>query len=136
MYTATTTKKDFRAGIFQITVDFTDGTETITEAFNITSEDDMNRRIEARLASLNELATLKESLVLGAWVKPVEIEPTTEVLAPTPEELKQREIDLKEVELIATLERTKREMEITELAGTNPALATKKAEFDALVNTK
>jgi len=74
MFTATTTKKDFRGGIFQVTVDFTDGTETITEAFNITSGEDLDRRIEDRLATLNRLEALKTSLVLGAWTKPVKEE--------------------------------------------------------------
>lgn len=73
MFTATTTKKDFRQGVFQVTVDFTDGTETITEAFNVTSEDDLNRKIESKLSTLNGLKTLATDLVLGEWEKPTEI---------------------------------------------------------------
>jgi hypothetical protein len=78
MFTATTTKKDFRGGIFQVTVDFTDGTEVITEAFNITSGDDLDRRIEDRLNTLNRLLDLKASLTLGAWTKPVKEEPVAD----------------------------------------------------------
>jgi len=78
MFTATTTKKDFRGGIFQVTVDFTDGTEVITEAFNITSGDDLDRRIEDRLNTLNRLLELKASLALGAWTKPVKEEPAVD----------------------------------------------------------
>jgi hypothetical protein len=78
MFTATTTKKDFRGGIFQVTVDFTDGTEVITEAFNITSGDDLDRRIEDRLNTLNRLLDLKTSLILGAWTKPVKEEPVAD----------------------------------------------------------
>jgi hypothetical protein len=69
MFTATTTKKDFRAGVFQVTVEFTNGEETIVEAFNINSEEDMNNKIGARLDTLNRLLELENTLVLGAWTK-------------------------------------------------------------------
>ena len=61
-----------------MTVDFTDGTEVITEAFNITSGDDLDRRIEDRLNTLNRLLDLKTSLILGAWTKPVKEEPVAD----------------------------------------------------------
>lgn len=80
MFTATTTKKDFRGGIFQVTVNFIDGNETITEAFNVISENDLNNRIENRLNTLNELQTLATDLVLGTWAKKP-VEPTKEPTA-------------------------------------------------------
>lgn len=74
MFTATTTKKDFRSGILQITVSFSDGDEIITEAFNVNSEDELNNRIENRLNALNKLAEFATSLTLGEWTKPVKEE--------------------------------------------------------------
>lgn len=88
MFTATTTKKDFRGGIFQVTTDFTDGTEVITEAFNVTSENDLNNKIESRLNTLNQLKVLAADLVLGDWTK----KPTEPVIEPTPLELAERRL--------------------------------------------
>jgi hypothetical protein len=87
MFTATTTKKDFRAGVFQVTVEFTNGEETIVEAFNINSEDDMNNKIGTRLDTLNRLLELKNTLVLGAWTKK-----EVPVVQATPLELAERTI--------------------------------------------
>jgi hypothetical protein len=100
MYTATKTKKDFRGGIFQVTVDFVNGEETITEAFNISSEDDLNRKIENRLATLNELLALSTKLTLGVWEKPVkEVVVPPEPEPPTAEELKAQAISAKKQEV-------------------------------------
>ncbi len=70
MFTATTTKKDFRNGVFQVSVEYKNGTDVFTEAYNINSEDDLNNRIENRLNTLNNLLSLEGSMVLGKWTKP------------------------------------------------------------------
>jgi hypothetical protein len=74
MFTATTTKKDFRSGVFQVTVEYQNGSDTFTEAYNINSEEDLNNRIENKLNTLNNLLALESSLVIGAWTKPVKEE--------------------------------------------------------------
>jgi len=137
MFTATTTKKDFREGVFQVSVSFTDGTETITEAFNIYSKEDLDRRIEDRLNALNRLLDLKTSLVLGVWTKPVKpTEPKIEPIPLTIEQLKEQEINTKEIELTTELERAKREQEINLLATTDAVFAQKLAEYEALKTQK
>jgi hypothetical protein len=87
MFTAKTTKKDFRDGVFQVTVEYKNGADTFTEAYNISSADDLDNRIGNRLDTLNRLLELEDELSIGAWVKPQK--PTHE---PTPLELAEQKI--------------------------------------------
>lgn len=73
MFTANITKKDFRLGTLQIVVEFSNGVpqETISQAFNITSQEDLDSKIETKIAELNALAALASAVKTGAWVKVV-----------------------------------------------------------------
>lgn len=74
MFTATITKKDFRSGVFQVSVEYKNSTDVFTEAYNINSEEDLNNRIENKLNTLNNLLTLESSLAIGTWTKPIKEE--------------------------------------------------------------
>jgi hypothetical protein len=106
MFTANITNKNFKSGVLQITVDFSNGSEIIKEAFNIVSEDDLNQRIEARLKQLNNLATLASTLTTGAWVAPTKPEP----LAPTQLQLAEQTLrELKDKINLGVLKETDQE---------------------------
>lgn len=78
MFTATLTAKSFKDGNFQVAVEYTDGTNTFTQAYNVNSENDLHRIIEERIKSLEELKALEAALALGPWVKPIKTEPEIE----------------------------------------------------------
>lgn len=80
MFTAKPIKKDYREGVLQITVEFTDGIETVTQAFNVNSEQDYNNKVDNKRNELNNLKTFSDKLVLNEqWEAP-----TKEVLVADP----------------------------------------------------
>lgn len=99
MFTATITKKDFRGGVFQVTVEYVNGGDIFTEAYNINSVEDLNGRIENKLNTLNKLLELELSLLVGEWTKPVKEAP----IEPTALELAQRAVDVAYDQLVKEL---------------------------------
>lgn len=79
MYTATITKTNFSGGTLQIEVEYTNGTETLLEAYNVTSQADVDRAIARKLAQLADLEQTAATIVVGEYTPPA----TTP--APTPE---------------------------------------------------
>lgn len=86
MFTATITNKDFRGGVFQVTVQYLNGTDTFTEAYNILSEEDLDNRIGNKIDTLNRLLELETTLTIGEWTKketPAPVGPTALEVART-----------------------------------------------------
>jgi hypothetical protein len=106
MFTATKQSISFQQGVFQVVVEYQNGSDVFVKAYNINSEDDLNNRIENELNTLNRLLELTETLSLGAWSKPVKVTPPP----PTALELaKQKLYDLKEKVNLGVLKETDQE---------------------------
>lgn len=82
MFTATITRKNFAEGVMQVLVDFSNGTQTIAKAFNVSSEQNLKREVRNEINRLNELEAFVVDLPLGAYT-PVETPPIPE----TPEQI-------------------------------------------------
>lgn len=106
MYTANITNKNLSAGNLQIEVTFTDGADTFVEAFNVTTEDDLNEKIAKRIDTLNGLVELNTKIAVGAWVKPTIPAPAT----PTDVEIAEKELrELKELISLGVMKETDQE---------------------------
>ena len=81
MFTATITSKNFAEGIMQVLVEFSNGTQTVSKAFNVVSEQNLKREVRNELTRLNELVVLSTALPLGAY------DPTETVVPPTQAEV-------------------------------------------------
>jgi len=89
MYTASITETNTTGGNFQVVVSYTNGTDALVEAYNITSESDKDRLITNRLAQLNKVEELAATITPGQFT-PAPITPAPAV-EPTPEELAAQE---------------------------------------------
>ena len=67
MYTATIVSKNFTEGVMQVLVEFSDGVQTLSKAFNIKSESNLKNEIKNELNRLNELEVFFTALPLGAY---------------------------------------------------------------------
>lgn len=67
MFTASIQKNSFSEGVMQVVVDFSDGTDTVTRAFNISSERDLKRQVKNELDRLNDLSNLAKTLTEGVY---------------------------------------------------------------------
>lgn len=76
MFTANITGKSFKGGVLQIVVSYTNGSETLQEAINVTSEANLNSQIAQRVEQLNQLEQLAVKVSVGAWTKPTEVTET------------------------------------------------------------
>lgn len=70
MFTASITSKDFKGGVMQVVVQFSDGTDTVVKAFNISSENDLKRQVKNEINRLNELSSFSKVLSVGAYTTP------------------------------------------------------------------
>jgi len=75
MFTSSIIQKSFAEGNMQVVVQFTDGTDTITKAFNIGSEGDLKGQVRREAARLTELSAFSQSLPNGAY-NPTDTPPT------------------------------------------------------------
>lgn len=90
MFTATITKKNFTEGVMQVTVEYKNGADVFTEAYNISSENDLDNRIGNKLDTLNRLLGLETTLTIGAWTK----KETPEQTELTPLQIAERNVDI------------------------------------------
>ncbi len=67
MFTATITKKNFAEGVMQVVVDFSNGTQTVSKAFNVSSENNLKGDVRNELRRLNELEVFAQALPLGVY---------------------------------------------------------------------
>lgn len=77
MFTATILNKNLTEGVMQVLVEFSDGTQTVSKAFNITSKRNLKNEVRNELARLNELDVFNQALTLGVY------DPTETVVPPT-----------------------------------------------------
>lgn len=137
MFTYTLSGKAIENGRNRITVDYTNGTVKCSETFFFSSKEDLDTRITNKIADLDKVVALDADLVTTGYVIVEKVaEPEPVVVPPTPEEIKQSQINVKEVELIQIVEQAKRDKEIALIAAEDNEVASKLAELEALKSKK
>ena len=108
---------------------FTDGTTDVAIDFKIENKDLMDNTLRSIIARLNQRDAEIEMIDTTNYVIP---EVVTVIHEPTPEENKFNQIREKEMELQLEIEKTKKDIELAELAKINPEIALKVAELGLL----
>jgi hypothetical protein len=122
MFTATITSKNFAEGVMQVLVEFSNGTQTVPKAFNISSERNLKSEIRNELVRLNELEVLATALPLGVY-------DPTEAVVPLTQEQIDKGIWFRNFNKLEQLTK------LNTLGGLRPALVTDLDTLKATVST-